>query len=77
MHRTVPIPEATKDLSRLITQALAGDEVILTDAGRPVARLVPIVELTQARTPGLNKGEVSVSDDFDAPLPDAFWLGDA
>ena len=77
MHRTVPIPEATKDLSRLITQAQAGDEVILTDAGRPVARLVPIVEPAQARTPGLNKGEVSISDDFDAPLPDAFWLGDA
>lgn len=77
MHRTVPIAEATKDLSRLITQAQAGDEVILTDAGRPVARLVPIVELAQARTPGLNKGEVSISDDFDAPLPDAFWLGDA
>lgn len=77
MHRTIPIPEATKNLSRLIAHALDGDEVVLTDAGRPVARLVPIVEPTHDRTPGLNRGEVWVGEDFDDPLPDTFWLGEA
>ncbi|MCC7307634.1 MAG: hypothetical protein IT173_08710 [Acidobacteria bacterium] len=28
------------------------------------------------RTAGLNKGMIWASDDFDAPLPDEFWLGD-
>ena len=28
------------------------------------------------RTLGLNKGTVWVSDDFDDPLPDEFWLGE-
>jgi hypothetical protein len=28
------------------------------------------------RIPGLHKGTTWVSDDFDEPLPDNFWLGD-
>jgi hypothetical protein len=26
---------------------------------------------------GLNKGEIWMSDDFTAPLPDSFWLGES
>ena len=29
------------------------------------------------RTPGLGKGTTEMTDDFDAPLPDSFWLGEA
>ena len=29
------------------------------------------------RVAGLGKGSVEMSPDFDAPLPDAFWLGEA
>ncbi len=36
-----------------------------------------ILERPADRTPGLNRGEVWVRDDFDDPLPDTFWLGDA
>ena len=28
------------------------------------------------RQAGLGRGSVWMSDDFDAPLPDSFWLGD-
>lgn len=34
--------EAKAHLSRLIEQALAGDDVVLARAGKPLARLVPI-----------------------------------
>ncbi len=27
------------------------------------------------RTLGLHKGMIEMSDDFDEPLPDSFWLG--
>lgn len=27
------------------------------------------------RIAGLNKGEIQMSEDFDAPLPDSFWAG--
>lgn len=33
-------------------------------------------EAPQKRILGLNKGEFWMSDDFDKPLPDEFWLGD-
>jgi hypothetical protein len=29
------------------------------------------------RIAGLGKGTIVIAEDFDAPLPDAFWLGDA
>lgn len=29
-----------------------------------------------SRTPGLHAGMIHMSDDFDAPLPDEFWLGE-
>jgi hypothetical protein len=29
------------------------------------------------RIAGLGKGTMMIADDFDEPLPDAFWLGEA
>jgi hypothetical protein len=28
------------------------------------------------RTPGLHQGQIWMSNDFNDPLPDEFWLGD-
>ena len=28
------------------------------------------------RMPGLHRGSYWIADDFDAPLPDSFWLGE-
>ena len=33
--------------------------------------------LVEKRTAGLGKGTVEMAPDFDAPLPDSFWLGEA
>ena len=33
--------------------------------------------IRQERIAGLDKGTTWVSDDFDDPLPDSFWLGDS
>lgn len=32
-------------------------------------------EINKPRVPGLGAGQWQVSEDFDAPLPDEFWLG--
>jgi hypothetical protein len=29
------------------------------------------------RTPGLHQGQIWMSEDFNEPLPDGFWLGEA
>ena len=31
-------------------------------------------EPSALRTPGLHAGQYWIADDFDAPLPDSFWL---
>lgn len=70
---TVNIHAAKTQLSRLVDQAAAGEEIIIARAGRPVARLVPLVlETMKARRQlGSLAGQMQVPDDFDAPLPDA------
>ncbi len=77
MTRTVSVDEAQEKLQDLLAQALAGNEVIITEHGKPVARLVPVpVALPKKkRVAGLNRGTIWTSDDFDQPLPDEFWLG--
>jgi prevent-host-death family protein len=67
---TVNIHEAKTHLSRLVAEAAAGHEVIIAKAGKPVARLVPLALPPQRRRLGVLKGELTVPDDFDAPLPE-------
>lgn len=74
--RIVNIHDAKTHLSELLAQALAGDEVIIARANKPLIRLVPLEPPRKKRVFGLHKGEVWVSDDFDEPLPDEFWLGE-
>lgn len=38
--------------------------------------MVPTQSLQKARVLGLHAGSIQMSDDFDEPLPDEFWLGD-
>ena len=72
MTQTVSVDEAQDKLPDLLAQALAGNEVIITEHGTPVARLVPVVAHSKKkkRVAGLNRGTISTSEDFDEPLPD-------
>jgi len=65
----VGVHEAKTHLSRLLTRVAAGEDVVITRSGRPVARLVP-VERTGRRRLGIDRGRFVIPDDFDAPLPD-------
>ncbi len=63
----VNIYEAKTTLSRLIEQALAGEEVVIARAGKPLVRLVPVEKpRLKPRQPGGATGWIA--DDFDAPL---------
>jgi len=67
---TINIHQAKTQFSRLIERVNAGEEIVITRAGRPVARLVPATASAAPRRLGLMKGRIRVSKDFDAPLPD-------
>ena len=41
-----------------------------------LAQLESMPALMPKRMPDLHIGQTWVSDDFDAPLPDSFWLGE-
>ncbi len=74
---TVNIHEAKTHLSALLDRVLAGEEVVIARAGRPIARLSPIEGLGP-RTPGALKGKFRLTDAFFEPLPDdelAGWEG--
>lgn len=65
----VNVHEAKTHLSRLLRRVNAGEEVVISRAGKPVAKLVPY-EQPAKRLLGLDEGLFDVPDDFDAPLPD-------
>ena len=69
MPITVNMHEAKTQLSRLVAQAAAGEEVIIAKAGKPVARLSRWEPRPQRRTFGTAKGKISIRPDFDEPVP--------
>ena len=63
------ISEAKAQLSALIERVMAGQEVIIGKAGKPVAKLVSYEPTEKPRKPGALKGKIIIVDDFDE-LPD-------
>lgn len=63
------IHEAKSQLSKLVEQAMKGEEVIIAKAGQPMVRLVPIQPDETPRQGGQWKGRVHIAEDFDT-LPD-------
>jgi len=59
------IHEAKTHLSRLVERAAAGEEIIISKAGPPMARLGPIPRAVTPREPGRWRGRVVIHDDFD------------
>lgn len=69
----VNVYEAKTHLSRLLARAEAGEEIVIARDGEPVARLVPVHPPRRARRPGTWVGRLHVADDFDDPLPEAWF----
>jgi prevent-host-death family protein len=65
----VNVREAKAQFSKLLRRVQAGEEVVISRAGKPVARLVPVAEPKKPRELGRHRGEIWIADDFDAPLP--------
>jgi antitoxin (DNA-binding transcriptional repressor) of toxin-antitoxin stability system len=73
---TVTVKDMQQRLPELLSMVSRGSTIIIEKRNRPCARLEGI---DSAHKPGkrvavLNRGEIQVSDDFDSPLPDEFWL---
>ncbi len=65
----VNVHEAKTQLSRLLVQVEAGEEVVITSNGEPVARLVSCKRRGR-RQFGALKGRITIDDSFFDPLPE-------
>jgi prevent-host-death family protein len=75
---TFTIHAAKTQLSKLIQQAEAGEEVIIARRDKPVVRLVPLEPPKPKRQFGAMKGRASVGPEFFEPLPEEelkLWEG--
>ncbi len=76
----VNMGSAKSQLSQLVARAEAGEDIVIARDGKPAVRLAPVQPKgtwTQ-RIEGALAGQIWMSDDFDAPLPefeDAFYNG--
>jgi prevent-host-death family protein len=66
--KSVNVHEAKTHLSRLLERVERGEEVVISRAGTPVAKLVAVP--AAKRVLGADRGRVRIAPDFDAPLPD-------
>ncbi len=82
MTRTIDLETEKLGLEEVVVWVESGAEVVVTRGGEQIARVLPFpkngeVPKPQERVMGLNRGVITyIADDFDAELPDSFWLGE-
>ena len=67
---TVNIHEAKTHLSQLIEKAVAGEEIIIAKAGKPLVRLTALKPPPRKSRIGFLKGQITIPDDFDTMFQD-------
>ena len=68
MATAVEMDEVSSSLPSLMKRVQAGEELTITEHGQPIARLVPIENVAIERGYGQFRGQIVMSDDFNAPL---------
>jgi antitoxin (DNA-binding transcriptional repressor) of toxin-antitoxin stability system len=72
MMSQIEVKELVQHLPDVIAAIASGEEVILTDAEAPIAKLVKIEIEPVGRIPGSAVGLFTMSDDFDEPIDELF-----
>ncbi|WP_326658452.1 type II toxin-antitoxin system Phd/YefM family antitoxin [Streptomyces sp. NBC_00385] len=67
--RQYNVHEAKTHLSRILEQVATGEEVVISKAGEPVAKVVPLRARVKRTGRGSLQGQIRINDDFDE-LPD-------
>ena len=67
---TIGLQEAEGKLPELLAEAAQGEEVIIERGDGTFFQLVPLSGAPARPRFGSARGLVTISDDFDAPLPD-------
>ncbi len=62
---TANIHYAKTHLSALLAKIAIGEEIIIAKSEKPLPKLSPLEPTSKKRVPGLDRGLIKVSDDFD------------
>ncbi|MEO1429644.1 MAG: type II toxin-antitoxin system Phd/YefM family antitoxin [Cyanobacteria bacterium J06633_8] len=64
---SVNIHDCKTNLSRLLSRVELGEEIVISNRGKPIAKLVPFTNSSNRRASlGQDKGKFVVPDDFNA-----------
>lgn len=76
--RKVNLHFAKTHLSRLVDEALGGEEVVIARDGTALVKLTPVEASGKQRVLGKDQGKIVIAEDFDAPMPEieALFYGD-
>lgn len=66
----INVHEAKTHLSRLLKRVEAGEEITISRAGVPVAKLIAAAPAGAFRPMGMDRGKIRMADDFDALDPE-------
>jgi prevent-host-death family protein len=66
----VNLHDAKTHLSRYVDRALAGEEVVIARAGKPLVRLVPLETQPAPRLGGFLRGQAILTADLKADFKD-------
>lgn len=61
------IHDAKTNLSRIIERVERGEEIIISRAGTPVAKVIPLHQEQRRRSYGSLRGKLILHDDWDSP----------
>jgi len=70
MAKIFNLHTAKTHLSRLVEEAVHGEEIVIAKAGKPVVRLVPVANKRRRTGFGADRRKIRIREDFDAPLSD-------
>jgi antitoxin (DNA-binding transcriptional repressor) of toxin-antitoxin stability system len=68
MATMVNMSDAKSSLSRLVKRAAAGEDIVITNRGKPVAMLSRLPAKRKKIPWNIYKGQIEMAEDFDAPL---------
>lgn len=70
MVHKISLEEASTKLPSLLLEVQTGNEVVITQGNRPIARLVAVQTARPRRQFGSARHLITLAPDFDAPLAD-------
>lgn len=62
------IHEAKTNLSRIIERVERGEEIVISRAGRPVAKVIPLAGRTRRSGRGSLRGQLAFAPDWDSEV---------